>query len=157
MIVLVSIILVIGIGFGVFLAVMKKSKDNREKPTETTQETASKIVLLDDISQDVFVENATLPMTIIQGNVFKIRGIVNAKDGLIKQVNGYILDQDGTTVQESNIKTSAHTHNLKNSINKYLLFGNLKKGKYKYRVTVLLEYANASTTRTIIEAPFEVV
>lgn len=114
-------------------------------------------VCVSDETQKVYVEEATIPERVIKGTPFKIRGIIKTNKTKITNVYGCITDMKGNVIQDSSHDMNTDTHDLRKSINNYLIFGNLSVGEYIYRVNVTIEKGNSKATKTLIECKFEVI
>ncbi len=78
------------------------------------------------------ISSANYPVKIEKGKDFTVKGTVTS-DLTLKDVNVYVLDSSGKTAISKKVYPNTKKYDISN-VNKYLNFGKLAKGTYKYRV-----------------------
>lgn len=78
----------------------------------------------------------SVPTTIKQKS-FDLRGYVSTGSGVLQEVTGSIINSAGKTVQTQTTRPYQDKLNIqKSTINKYLKFASLAKGKYTLKIYV---------------------
>lgn len=119
--------------------------------TETIQET------IPEKEPSISLQDETYPDKIYQGDNFGIRGIVSCDCGVITEIYGAILDENGNEVQHGQYFPGTSADDLRYSINNDLIFDWLSVGSYTYRVVVTAQNINSTATVVLIDRRFCVV
>lgn len=79
------------------------------------------------------ISDQSLPGTIVQGNVFSVKGTV-ASQSVMTSLTAGIYNVNGKMVTGTTVAPNALSYDLKN-VDKYIKFGSLQPGIYVYQVT----------------------
>ncbi|MBR2731128.1 MAG: peptidoglycan DD-metalloendopeptidase family protein [Clostridia bacterium] len=99
------------------------------------------------------ISNATKPTSIKKGSCFGLRGVISNDKKLKNVTAGIYSDANGKNAkQKVSVNPNAKSYNLNGKINNELIFNNLPKGTYYYKVTA----NNGTRTETLINQKFTV-
>ena len=96
------------------------------------------------------IKNQTVPGNLKQGKTFAVKGTVNSNYTL-NNVTVAVINSDGATVIGKSVNPKARSYKL-SKIDKYLKFGTLAPGSYRYVVSASDQLISA----TLVDAPFTV-
>ncbi len=100
------------------------------------------------------VTGATKPTAVKLGTCFGLKGKITCNKKITDVTAGIYTDSKGkNAVQKISVKPNSTSYDLYGKVNDSLIFNNLKKGTYYYRVTVTAK----GTSKTLINKKFTVV
>ena len=99
------------------------------------------------------ISNATKPTSIKKGSCFGLRGVITNDKKLKNVTAGIYTDANGKNAkQKVSVNPNAKSYDLNGKVNNELIFNNLAKGTYYYRVTA----NNGTRTEVLINQKFTV-
>lgn len=106
---------------------------------------------------NITISNAVYPTGGIHiGDKAALRGTIRTSQGKLTSVKASIINSAGKTVISSSYTPNAESFDLRYTVNQDLTFDILPAGKYTYKVVATAEYNGSKTTKTLVNAKFEV-
>lgn len=96
------------------------------------------------------IKNQSVPGTLKQGKSFSVKGTVNSNYKLTN-VTAAVVNSEGVTVIGKSVNPNAKSYKL-SKIDKYLKFGKLPPGSYRYVISASDQLISA----TLVDSPFTV-
>ncbi len=125
-------------------------------PAEPTP-AASEIVTENPNAPHLFIDGATYPESMGQGGIAMLVGQIYVDKGVIVQVVGKIIDENGNNIQQCVYYPYVSNFSLAGTVNAELVFGLLEPGDYRYIVSAIAEnnsYTNGE--EILIDHPFTI-
>ncbi len=105
----------------------------------------------------LYIEGATYPENMGQGGIAMLVGQIYVDKGVIVQVVGRIVDENGSNIQQCVYYPYVSNFSLAGTVNAELVFGLLEPGDYRYIVSAVAEnnsYTNGE--EILIDHPFTI-
>ncbi len=99
----------------------------------------SEVVTENPNAPHLYIEGATYPESMGQGGIAMLVGQIYVDKGVIVQVVGRIVDENGSNIQQCVYYPYVSTFSLAGTVNAELVFGLLEPGDYRYIVSAIAE------------------